>query len=94
MSTAHDFSGILVLLGVIITLGYAASCALFPYRTCRHCGGYGGFRSAILGAIRLCRACEGSGITLRAGRRLYNAAIRAYRRNHRANRRRRPHDDR
>jgi hypothetical protein len=64
---------------IIVALGYAWSCAVYPYRPCRSCRGLGHFRSPILRAIRLCRRCSGTGRTLRAGRRAYNAAVRARR---------------
>jgi hypothetical protein len=75
---------------IVVALGYSWSCAVYPYRPCRSCRGVGHFRSPILRAIRLCRRCAGSGRTLRAGRRAYNAAVRA----RRAIRRSQGHDDR
>ncbi|KAA9165034.1 hypothetical protein FPZ12_006935 [Amycolatopsis acidicola] len=64
---------------LFVTLGYIWSCAVYPYKACRSCRGFGHFRSSILGAIRLCRRCNGTGRTLRAGRRAYNATVRAHR---------------
>lgn len=67
----------LLLVMIVVALGYAWSCAVYPYKACRSCRGGGDFRSPILRAIRLCRRCDGTGRTLRAGRRAYNAAVRA-----------------
>ncbi|TVT50735.1 hypothetical protein FNH05_15265 [Amycolatopsis rhizosphaerae] len=64
---------------MIITLGYAWSCAVYPYKPCRSCRGFGHFRSPFLRVIRLCRRCNGTGRTLRGGRRAYNALARARR---------------
>ena len=64
---------------IVVALGYVCSCAVYPYKACRSCRGVGHFRSSILRAIRLCRRCGGTGRTLRAGRRAYNAAVRARR---------------
>lgn len=70
---------VFLLVMIVVALGYAWSCAVYPYRPCRSCRGVGHFRSPILRAIRLCRRCNGTGHTLRAGRRAYNAAVRARR---------------
>ena len=82
--------GFLLLVMIVVALGYAWSCAVYPYKACRSCRGVGDFRSPLLRAIRLCRRCDGTGRTLRAGRRAYNAAVRA----RRAIRRSHGHDDR
>lgn len=82
MNTLAPFLFVLV----VVALGYAWSCAAYPYRPCRSCHGVGFFRSPILRAIRLCRRCDGTGRTLRAGRRAYNAAVRAHRAIRRAQR--------
>ena len=85
-----DTLGVFLLVMIVVALGYAWSCAVYPYRPCRSCRGVGHFRSPFLRAIRLCRRCDGTGRTLRAGRRAYNAAVRA----RRAIRRSQGHDDR
>lgn len=77
---------------ILVALGYAWSCAVYPYKACRSCHGYGYFRSPFLRAIRLCRRCDGTGRTLRAGRRIYNAAVRTRRAIHRAHDRNRRDD--
>ncbi|RSM75567.1 hypothetical protein DMH04_38105 [Kibdelosporangium aridum] len=76
----------------MFTLGYIWSCGVFPYKACRSCRGQGIFRSAIFGAIRLCRRCDGTGRVLRFGRRLYNRWTRV-RRAIRADRQRDRRDD-
>jgi hypothetical protein len=85
-----DTLGVFLLVMIVVAFGYAWSCAVYPYRPCRSCRGVGHFRSPFLRAIRLCRRCDGTGRTLRAGRRAYNAAVRA----RRAIRRSQGHDDR
>lgn len=75
--------GPFLLVMIVVALGYAWSCGAYPYRPCRTCRGVGHFRSPFLRAIRLCRRCDGTGRTLRAGRRAYNAAARALRRSRR-----------
>lgn len=72
--------GPFLLVMIVVALGYAWSCAAYPYRPCRTCRGVGHFHSSFLRAIRLCRRCDGTGRTLRAGRRAYNAAARTFRR--------------
>jgi hypothetical protein len=79
LNTLGSLTGPFLLLVIVITLGYIWSCAVYPYRPCRSCRGVGHFRSPILRAIRLCRRCAGTGRTLRAGRRAYNAAVRVRR---------------
>jgi len=74
-----SLTGPFLLMMIVVALGYAWSCAVYPYRSCRSCRGVGHFRSPILRAIRLCRRCGGTGRTLRAGRRAYNAAVRVRR---------------
>ncbi|WP_409489522.1 hypothetical protein [Amycolatopsis sp. cmx-11-12] len=76
-----------------VALGYTWSCAVFPYKACRSCRGVGFFRSPVFRAIRLCRRCDGSGRTLRAGRRAYNSLLRARRSFRDAQERNRRNDD-
>ncbi|GAB3914626.1 hypothetical protein GCM10029964_126430 [Kibdelosporangium lantanae] len=90
MNPLSNLNSTLALLAVVATLGYSLSCAFFPYKSCRYCRGYGKFRSSFLGGIRLCRACKGTGLRLRFGRRVYNALARTTRKvraTHRRNRR-------
>lgn len=79
MNTLTSLTGPFLLVMIVVALGYAWSCAVYPYRPCRSCRGVGHFRSPILRAIRLCRRCGGTGRALRAGRRAYNAAVRVRR---------------
>jgi hypothetical protein len=79
VNTFASLTGPLLIVMIVVALGYAWSCAVYPYGSCRSCRGVGHFRSPILRAIRLCRRCGGTGRTLRAGRRAYNAAVRARR---------------
>lgn len=55
----------------ILTLGYAAWCAVFPFRPCRWCKGAGKHRSPIGRTYRLCHHCGATGLRVRWGRRLY-----------------------
>lgn len=64
--------------GLLFTLGYLGSCVIWPFRACRNCHGQGQL-SGWLGGIRFCPACEGTGLRLRAGRRLINALRRTTR---------------
>lgn len=70
-----DLSGPLTLLLIVVTVGYLLVCAAFPFRRCRHCGGAGRFHGGF-GGIRLCGRCRGTGLRLRAGRRVWNAFAR------------------
>jgi hypothetical protein len=72
-------TALILTLLTLITLGYSWSCAIYPYKPCCSCRGFGAFRSPLLRAIRLCRRCGGTGRTLRAGRRAYNSCHRARR---------------
>ncbi|MFD2418499.1 hypothetical protein [Amycolatopsis pigmentata] len=79
MNPLNSLTGLAIVALIVVALCYAWSCAVYPYRPCRSCRGFGHFRSPILRALRLCRRCGGTGRTLRAGRRLYNAAARTHR---------------
>lgn len=63
-----------VLVLVIGAAGYLARCWLFPFTTCRHATHHGYAR---------CRRCKGTGMRLRAGRRLINHVRSTRRRYHR-----------
>jgi hypothetical protein len=93
MDTPNSMVGTLLLVGLLLTLGYASSCAIYPYKACRVCSGQGQFQSRFLRAIRDCRRCGGSGRQLRAGRRAYNAWVR-HRGHLRSDRRQRDPDNR
>ncbi|BCJ44704.1 hypothetical protein GCM10010168_15170 [Actinoplanes ianthinogenes] len=64
---------------IVITLCYAFACWVWPFRSCRKCGGDGKRRSPSGRAFRLCRRCTGTGRRLRAGRWIYNQLSRRYR---------------
>jgi DnaJ-class molecular chaperone len=68
----------LLIPGLLLTLGYLGTCVIFPFKACRHCQGHGQLHGW-LGGIRFCPACDGTGLRLRAGRRLINAIRRTYR---------------
>jgi hypothetical protein len=55
-TTASSPTSALVLLALIVTLGYALTCAVWPFRACRRCGGTGRLHGPLRG-IRLCRRC-------------------------------------
>lgn len=93
MNTPNSLTLLLFLFLTFVALGYAWSCAVFPYKACRSCRGVGLFRSPVFRAIRLCRRCDGSGRTLRAGRRAYNSYLRARRSFRDAQERNRRNDD-
>lgn len=61
-----------VLLAALVDRGYLATCLAWPYTTCRTCKGTGQFRVRLLRAARICPACQGNGLQLRAGRRAWN----------------------
>jgi hypothetical protein len=78
MNTLAPPADVLFILAALITVGYIASCALWPYKACRGCRGYGQI-SGPFGGIRICRVCDGTGLRLRLGRRMWNAFRRLYR---------------
>ncbi|MFL6126024.1 hypothetical protein [Actinophytocola sp.] len=63
---SHILSGLITLAVVtlvILAAGYALTCWLFPFTTCRHTNPRHAWR---------CHRCEGTGRRVRAGRRLIN----------------------
>ncbi|MFH8785041.1 hypothetical protein [Streptomyces roseoverticillatus] len=68
---------------IFLTLCYAVICAVSPFGACRKCGGWGAkirqTRSGRLKRGRECRRCEGQGLRLRVGRRLYNSVVELHR---------------
>lgn len=78
MTSLGSLASALFLPGLLITLGYLGLCAVWPFKACRHCQGHGQLRGW-LGGIRLCHACDGTGLRLRVGRRVINAIRRIYR---------------
>jgi hypothetical protein len=62
----------LLLAMIVVTLGYAFTCWLWPFKACRRCAGTGSKRGPIGRIYRLCRRCHGDGLRLRTGRRIAN----------------------
>lgn len=73
----------LVVTALVFTLGYIATCAVWPFKACRRCHGSGKLRSPLIKAIRLCPLCGATGLRIRIGRHLWNR----FRRLHHTNRR-------
>jgi hypothetical protein len=65
---------------VLVGVGYEVVCGLVPFTDCRGCHGTGQRRSAVGRECRRCARCRGTGVRLRAGRRVYDLIHRAYRR--------------
>lgn len=93
MSTPASVTTGVIFFILAITLCYAVACGIYPYKTCRSCHGAGRHRSGVFGGIRLCRRCDGDGLTLRFGRRIHNAMAHTYRRYHRDAPRKRTRDN-
>lgn len=68
----------LALFVIVVTVGYILLCAVWPFTHCRRCRGAGRHRGPLRG-IRLCHRCQGSGLRLRWGRRVWNSTRRLYR---------------
>lgn len=79
MTPDGSASTALLILVLIVTLGYAASCVLWPFKACRSCQGTGKLRSSLLRTIRFCSACGGTGLRPRLGRKAWNSYRRFYR---------------
>ena len=73
MNPVNDAHTFVVLVLAVITLGYALTCVIWPFKACRRCDGTGKLRSPLIKAIRLCPRCNASGLKLRAGRKAFNA---------------------
>lgn len=77
VTATDDHSGVLLgllfITALLVTLGYALGCWLWPFGTCRKCHGNGKRRSPFGRAFGLCRRCGGDGKRLRIGRRVINA---------------------
>jgi hypothetical protein len=69
ITTALTLIGIALLAG----FGYAITCLIWPYGSCRRCSGSGKLRSPFGGdAYRRCPRCKATGARLRLGRRLFS----------------------
>jgi hypothetical protein len=88
MDILSALASVLFLPALLVTAGYLLTCVVWPFKACRVCRGRGQFYG-FMGGIRLCGACDATGIRLRFGRRLINAAGRLYREINAANRNRR-----
>jgi DnaJ-class molecular chaperone len=62
-----------------VTMCYAAVCAASPFGTCRTCSGLGRIGTKRGLHSRPCLRCDGTGIRIRRGRRLYHLAARVHR---------------
>jgi hypothetical protein len=72
-TAAPALAGLLTLTLTVVTLGYLATCWLWPFVACRRCRGTGRRRSLLGGrAFGLCRRCDGTGRQMRPGRRAIN----------------------
>ena len=80
--------GPLFVVGLFVTLGYSATCVIWPFRSCRRCRGTGRLQSPVIRAVRLCPTCEATGLRIRAGRHLWNQLRRIHRANRGRNRNR------
>ena len=78
MTSLGSLASALLLPALLMTLGYLGSCVVWPFKACRTCQGHGQFQG-FLGGIRLCGACDGTGLRLRFGRRVINTVRRIYR---------------
>lgn len=77
-TTRNDLTDALPLLLIVVTVGYLAVCAVWPFKACRRCRGTGRRRGPMRG-IRLCHRCNATGLRLRWGRRVWNGTRRLYR---------------
>lgn len=73
----HISTAAIVLILLAVTVCYFVACAVWPFSSCRHCGGAGKARSPTGRAFHHCRHCRGSGARLRTGRRIYTALARS-----------------
>ncbi len=69
----------LIFATLLVTLGYAVACWIWPFKACPRCHGTGKRLSPSKRAFRLCRRCDGTGRRLRAGRWIYNQLSRVRR---------------
>ncbi|GAA3603588.1 hypothetical protein GCM10022223_19040 [Kineosporia mesophila] len=62
----------LLTLTALITSGYAFTCWIWPFKPCRYCHGTGKRRAPFdIRAVRIHGRCNGTGLRLRFGRRVY-----------------------
>ena len=65
-------AGSVLVFALVLGIGYAAACLIWPFRACRRCKGAGRFLSPTGRAWRHCTRCAGTGAKLRLGRRVFN----------------------
>jgi hypothetical protein len=65
-------AGSMLVFTLVLGIGYAVACVVWPFRACRRCHGAGRFLSPTSRAWRHCTRCGGTGAKLRLGRRVYN----------------------
>jgi hypothetical protein len=75
-------AGTVLVFALVLAIGYAVACLIWPFRACRHCEGVGRMLSPTGRAWRLCTHCSGTGARLRLGRRIYNHLTRTHDRGH------------
>lgn len=79
MTPTHLPLDVLIPAALLVTLGYVAACAIWPFGACRWCRGTGKFRSPSGRAWRYCRRCRGTGARVRTGRRAWTHLTRLHR---------------
>lgn len=79
MTPAPDLTGLLFLAALVVTFGYIAVCAGWPFKACRRCHGAGKLRPPMGRAVRYCPRCRGTGLRLRPARKLWNHLTRLHR---------------
>lgn len=67
-----ELAGSLFLILAAVTIGYIATCAIWPFGYCRRCHGSGKRRGPLGRVFRDCRRCDGTGRRLRIGRQIWN----------------------
>lgn len=65
-------TGPILAFALVLVIGYAIACVIWPFRACRHCEGTGRFLSPTGRAWRHCLYCEGTGARLRLSRWIFN----------------------
>lgn len=60
---------------ILWAAGYAVACRIWPFASCRRCGGAGKFQSPSGRYWRHCGRCKGSGSRVRTGRRVWDGLV-------------------
>jgi hypothetical protein len=74
VTPAATLASLLCCAAPVVTLGYLATCAVWPFAACHRCHGTGRLKAPIGRYFRLCRRCDGTGRRIRLGRHLWNEA--------------------